>query len=132
MDEQTLPSPPLGALVDDLRGIIAEGRGRAAASVNAEVVRTYWRIGERIVREEHGAARSAYGEGSLTRIGVVLSRAFGRGVAERSLQNMRQFYLAYPNASTLRTELGWSHYRSLMRLADAQRVFYGQVAAAGR
>jgi predicted nuclease of restriction endonuclease-like (RecB) superfamily len=127
-----VPAPVPDALVNDLRAIIVQGRGRAAAAVNAAVVHTYWQIGERIVREEQGATRSAYGEGGLARLGVILSREFGRGFAERSLQNMRQFYLAYPNASTLRTELGWSHYRTLMRLADAQRGFYEQVAAAGR
>jgi len=30
--------------------------------VNAEIVGTYWRIGERLVREEQVASRSAYGE----------------------------------------------------------------------
>ena len=126
------PAASVDVLVDDLRGIIAGGRGRVAAAVNAEIVGTYWRIGERIVREEQGASRSAYGEGGLARLGTILSREFGRGFAERSLQNMRQFYLAYPNASTLRTELGWSHYRTLMRLPEEQRPFYAQVAGAGR
>src|SRR5436305_15145768 len=51
------------ALLADLRAIIAAGRGRAAAAVNAEIVATYWRIGQRIVREEQGgAARAGYGE----------------------------------------------------------------------
>jgi hypothetical protein len=45
-------------LLADLRAIIASGRGRAATAVNAEMVATYWQIGERIVREEQGA-RSA-------------------------------------------------------------------------
>ena len=126
------PAPQLEALLDDLRRIIAEGRGRAAVAINVAIVRTYWQIGERIVREEHGSTRSAYGEGGLARLGMALSREFGRGYAERSLQNMRQFYLAYPNASTLRTELGWSHYRVLMRLPEDQRAFYEQVAGAGR
>ncbi len=42
------------ALLADLRAIIASGRGRAAMAVNAEMVATYWQIGERIVREEQG------------------------------------------------------------------------------
>jgi len=40
-------------LLIDLRAIIARGRAHAAA-VNAEMVATYWQIGERIVREEQG------------------------------------------------------------------------------
>ena len=131
-NQDLLPSADLTALVDDPRVIISQGRERAATVVNAEMVRTYWRMGECIVREEQGATRSAYGEGSLARLGVILSREFGRGFAERSLQNMRQFYLAYPNASALRAELVWSHYRTLMRLPDNQRAFYERVAAGGR
>ena len=121
------------ALLADLRAIITSGRGRAAVAINAEIVRTYWRIGERLVREEQGGAeRAGYGEQQLARLGRVLSREFGRGFAERSLQNIRQFYLAYPNASAVRTELTWTHYRSLMRLGDEQRSFYERVAITGR
>ncbi len=127
------PDDAYDALLADLRAIIASGRGRAAAAVNAEIVSTYWHIGERLVREEQGGLeRAGYGEQQLARLGRVLSREFGRGFAERSLQNIRQFYLAYPNASALRTELTWTHYRSLMRLDDAQRSFYERVAITGR
>jgi predicted nuclease of restriction endonuclease-like (RecB) superfamily len=46
---------------------------------------------------------------------------------------MRQFYLAYPIRNALRSELGWTHYRILMRLPDPeQREFYGRLAATGR
>jgi predicted nuclease of restriction endonuclease-like (RecB) superfamily len=121
-------------LLADVRAIIAAGRGRAAAAVNRELVATYWAVGERIVREEQGgAARAAYGEQVLARLGRALEREFGRGFGLRSLQLMRQFYLAYPIANAVRSELGWTHYRSLMRLPDPeQREFYGRLAATGR
>ena len=129
----SVPAPQLEALVDDLRRIIAEGRGRAAAALSAEVVRTYWQIGERIVREEQGGERRAgYGTQLLPRLGQTLLVEFGRGFAEQSLRAMRQFYLTYPNRSAVRSELGWTHYRRLMRLPADQRAFYEQVAGAGR
>ena len=131
--EDVVPAAVLDALVNDLRAIIVQGRGRAAVAINAEVVHTYWQIGERIVREEQGGdSRAAYGEQLLEHIGRVLSAEHGRGFTARSLRNMRQFYLAYPNWSAVRTELTWTHYRTLMRLADAQRGFYEHVAAASR
>jgi predicted nuclease of restriction endonuclease-like (RecB) superfamily len=121
-------------LLTDVRGIIAAGRGRAAAAVNQELVATYWAVGERIVRDEQGgAARAGYGEQTLTRLGRALEREFGRGFGLRSLQLMRQFYLAYPIANALRSQSGWTHYRALMRLPDPeQREFYGRLAATGR
>ena len=108
-------------------------RARCSAPVNAELVMTYWRIGERIVREEQGGAeRATYGEQLLTRLGRSLSPEFGRGFAERSLRAMRQFYTAYPIRSALRAELAWMHYRTLMPLEPERRVFYEQLAATGR
>ena len=131
--EDLVPRADLSALIDDLRAIIAQGRGRAAAAVNAEVARTYWRIGERIVREEQGgAARAAYGVQVLEQVGRLLSAEAGRAFSERNLYFMRQFYLAYPRVNALRTELTWTHYRTLMRLPDEQRAFYERVAAGGR
>ena len=73
-------------LLADVCAIIAAGRGRAAAAVNRELVATYWAVGERIVREEQGgAARAAYGEGVLARLGRALAQEFGRGFGERAL-----------------------------------------------
>ena len=38
---------------------------------------------------------------------------------------MRQFHLKFPNANALRSELSWTHYRSLMRVEDeVARRFY--------
>jgi len=118
----------------DVRAIIAAGRGRAAAAINRELVATYWAIGARIVREEQGgAARAGYGDRALAQLGRVLGQEFDRSFGERSLRHMRQFYLAYPIRNAPRSELGWTHYRALMRLPDpAQREFYGRLAATRR
>ncbi len=139
-DMENKPNSPTAAddaydaLLADLRAIIATGRGRAAAAVNAEIVATYWKIGERLVREEQGGAeRAAYGAGLLARVGRALAQEFGRAMSERNLQQMRQFYLAYPNANALRSGLTWTHYRRLMQFPDpGQRAFYERLATTGR
>jgi len=66
------------------------------------------------------------------RLGRTLSAEHGRAFGERNLRFMRQFYATYPNRNALRTELGWTHYRTLMRLPDEQRAFYERVAVQGR
>jgi predicted nuclease of restriction endonuclease-like (RecB) superfamily len=141
MTEETntlTPTPrddPYDALLADLRAIIASGRGRAAAAVNAEIVATYWRIGERILDEERRGKEligSTYGERLLAQLGDTLSHEFGRAFGRRNLYFMRQFYLTYAKVNALRTQLTWTHYRSLMRLPDDQRAFYERVAAQGR
>lgn len=43
---------------------------------------------------------------------------------------MRQFYLTFPIRSTLRSELSWLHYRSLMRVGGTKvRTFYMEKCA---
>jgi len=128
-DDPRLPAVPArtndayDALLADLRGIIASGRGHAAVDVNVELVLTYWSVGERIVREEQGGAeRAAYGARLLARLGRILGAEFGRGFAEVSLQNMRRFYLAYPISSALRRESTWTHYLPARQPGVAVRV----------
>ena len=130
------PDDAYDALLADLRAIIASGRGRAAAAVNAEIVATYWKIGGRIVaaeRQEEEHAGSTYGERLIAQLGDTLSREFGRAFGRRNLYFIRQFYLAYPNVNALRTQLTWTHYRTLMRLdTEERRAFYERMAATGR
>jgi predicted nuclease of restriction endonuclease-like (RecB) superfamily len=124
---------PYELLLADLRDIIARGRGRAATAVQTEIVETYWRVGERVVREEQGGERRAtYGTQLLVRLGRRLNVEFGRAFDERNLRFMRQFYLVYPNRNALRTTLSWTIYRRLMRLPNEQRAFYEQIAVGGR
>lgn len=59
-----------------------------------------------------------------------LTDEFGPGFRESNLRNIRQFHLAFPNRYALRSELSWTHYRTLMRVADQrQREFYEREAA---
>jgi len=135
-EERNVPAPTgdaYDALLADLRAIIASGRGRAAAAINAEIVAAYWQIGERIVREEQGGERRAtYGGRLLARLGQALGVEFGRAFNERNLRYMRQFYQTYPNRNALRSTLGWTTYRVLLRLPDDRRAFYERMAATGR
>lgn len=83
--------------------------------------------------EQGGAERAAYGAGLLARVGRALAQEFGRAMSERNLQQIRQFYLAYPNANALRSGLTWTHYRRLMQLPDPdRRAFYERLATTGR
>jgi len=136
-DEQQLALVPeenaFEQLVADVRGIIEASQSRVVAAINAEMVSTYWHIGERIVEEEQrGAARAEYGEQLLIRLGRHLSIEVGRAFSERNLRYMRQFYQIYPKWNALRSELAWTHYRILMRLDDDRRAFYERAAAAHR
>lgn len=49
-----------------------------------------------------------------------LSNEFGKGFTVRSLQQMKKFYTLFPNTNALRTQLTWTHYRSLLRVENKE------------
>ena len=80
--------------------------------------------------EQGGAARAGYGKGLLAALAESLTRRFGKGFDERNLRNMRDFFQMFPIRNALRSELSWTHYRLLQRVADQPaRLWYMQEAA---
>lgn len=57
-----------------------------------------------------------YGIGVLKELSGQMTADFGKGFTVTNLKNMRQFYLTFPIRYALRSELGWTHYRLLMRI----------------
>jgi hypothetical protein len=125
------------SLLNDVRAILQEARGKAYAAANAAMVDAYWRIGRRIVEEEQGgAARAEYGSQLIRHLACALGEEFGRGMSVANLKNFRQFYLTFPDADksyAVRSELSWTHWRLIMRVEDSQaRDYYiGETARQG-
>jgi predicted nuclease of restriction endonuclease-like (RecB) superfamily len=122
-------SPLLSSsLLNDVRAILQEARGKAYAAVNTAMVDAYWRIGRRIVEEEQGGiARAEYGSQLIRHLALALGEEFGQGMSVANLRNFRQFYLTFPDAGkhyALRSELSWTHWRLIMRVEDSQARDY--------
>ncbi len=118
-------------LLSSLREIITGARQQALKAAELVQVRTCWTIGRHIVEfEQGGAPRAGYGKRLLTELAESLTVEFGRGFDERNLRHMRAFYLAFPIWNAMRTELSWTHYRSLLRVEDeTARQWYMNEAA---
>ncbi|MDE1239702.1 PDDEXK nuclease domain-containing protein [Vibrio aestuarianus] len=115
----TKPLPIHNELLDSIRALLVDGRKQVAAAVNAAMVQTYWRIGRLIVEDEQqGETRAEYGKHVLKSLSVSLTEEFGKGFDARNLRNMRQFYLVFPIWNAVRTELSWTHYRTLTRIEN--------------
>ena len=117
-----------------VRNILSEARRKAAASINFIMVEAYWRIGRSIVeQEQQGEARAEYGQTLIKDLSRRLGEEFGKGFSVANLKNFRQFFLTFPDLGkgyTLRSELGWSHYRLIMRVPDPEaRQYYIAEAA---
>lgn len=113
-------------ILSDIHSIIALARENAVRSINFERALMYWKIGERIFREEQqGKERAEYGTALITNLAAVLEPEYGSGFSARQLERFRQFYRLFPIASALRTEFSWTHYKLLISIDNEdKRDFY--------
>ncbi len=106
-----------------IRETVLMAKNKVYTAVNFAMVEAYWYIGKQIT--EAKGERAEYGKQLLKYLSQQLTNEFGAGFSERNLQQMRQFYLAFPIPHTLCAELSWSHYRLLMRInEETRREFY--------
>lgn len=110
-------------LLEIISSAYEAGRVRA---VNAELVHTYWVIGQYIVEfEQAGMQKADYGKGLLEQLSRDLTLQHGRGFSRSNLIRFRQFYLAYPIRATVSHVLGWSHIVELLKIENTlEREFY--------
>lgn len=113
-------------LLYDIRQILTTARQNVVQTVNSAMVEAYWHIGRLIVEhEQKGESRAEYGAQQLKYLAERLHTDFGKGFDARNLRNMRQFYLIYPMWNAVRTELSWTHYRTLIRIENPEaRCWY--------
>jgi predicted nuclease of restriction endonuclease-like (RecB) superfamily len=125
--------PSADALYAQIQDVLQQARRQAKRSINQTMVQAYWQVGKLIVEHEQGGQeRAVYGAHLLDQLSLRLTRDFGRGFAVQSLRNYRQFYMTLPTdeiRSMPWSELGWSHIKALMRVADpAARHWYAREA----
>ena len=71
-----------------------------------------------------GAQDKDHFERLIKFISKQLEPEFGNGFSVRQLELMRQFYRAFPIANSLRSQLSWTHYRTLIRVDDEHKREY--------
>ncbi len=115
------PSKSMESLLSQLRALIRGAREQALRAVDVVQVRTCWEIGRHIVEfEQGGTYRAEYGSNLLVRLANRLTVEFGKGFDERNLRYMRAFFQAFPIWNAVRSELSWTHYRTLLRVEDSR------------
>lgn len=117
--------------ISEIKDILETARNNVSRQVNHELLNSYWKIGEIVVKyEQNDKIRAAYGEQTLIQLSKELTRVFGKGFSRSNLQNMRAFYLSYEKCQTLSGKLSWSHYCELLSISDKdKRSFYEKEAA---
>ncbi|NBK98481.1 MAG: DUF1016 family protein [Erysipelotrichia bacterium] len=106
-------------LYDSIKKVLNNSRQQAYQAVNTSMLFVYWSIGRRIVEyEQHGQDRAVYGKQTLERLSKKLVEEFGTSFSIRNLWYMKKFYQTFRNVNALRSQLTWTHYRSLLRVED--------------
>ena len=112
-------------LIHEIKSLIAQAKEGAIRSVDHHRMVMYWHIGERIFNEEQqGKDRADYGNYLIKYLSEQLQPEYGSGFSVRQLERYRQFYRTFPNASTLRTQLSWSHYKLLLSIDNEDKREY--------
>lgn len=117
---------PYQNIYSEIKETLLQSRDHAYSAVNFAMVQAYWQIGHIIVEhEQNGSLRAEYGKAVLQSLSERLTEEFGKGFDVRNLRNMRSFYLEFPKWNAVRSELTWTHYRSLLRVEnEAARNWY--------
>jgi len=118
----------------EIKTILAQARQKAYVAINTAMVEAYWKIGERIVLEEQsGKDRAEYRKELIKSISKELTAEFGKGFSPRTIWEIRQFHLLFPDFEIVRTlsaQLTWSHFQRVLKVSNEKaRMYYLQEAA---
>lgn len=112
-------------LFDNIKNLIEHSRNRVYKAVNTEMINLYWNIGKMIAEKQNGNKKAKYKDYIIEQLSLKLTQQFGKGFSKRNLERMRKLYMYYPIATTLSSQLTWSHYVELIKIDnELKRNFY--------
>lgn len=99
------------AFIKDIKERIQTAQIKAAVSVNQELLRLYWDMGERIVEKQK---KSAWGDGFIQHMSIDLQSEFPemKGFSVSNLKYMRQWYLFFSKSQQVVgqiMQIPWGH-----------------------
>ena len=78
--------------------------------------------------QQQGKNRAEYGEHLIENLSRYLTDTFGKGFSEANLQNIRKFYLTFPQFPTHcvgnSNHLSWTNIRTIMRIDNPKERDY--------
>ena len=108
--------------------LIHQARYNAIKSVNTELVKLYWTIGEYISKK---IATAEWGDSVVDQLAEYIKNSHPefKGFTRRGLYRMRQFYESYPQkkfVSAVLTQISWTNHLLILSKAKTkeEREFY--------
>ena len=108
--------------------LIEEARQNALQSINAELIKLYWNVGEYLSNE---SANASWGDSFIDETAKYIQKNCPeiRGFNRRGLYRMKKFYETYRDdefVTTLLTQISWSNHLEILSATKTQeeRQFY--------
>ena len=125
MNNKLINNNEINNIFDNIKELVINSRNKVYQTVNTEMLNLYWNIGKAIMEIQQGDKRASYGDTLLKKLSQKLTDEFGKGFSKRNLERMRKFYIYFPIATTVSSQLSWSHYLELIKIEEnAKRNFY--------
>lgn len=126
MDDELINNDnEINNIFDNIKDLVINSRNKVYQTVNTEMLSLYWNIGKVIMEIQQGDERASYGDAVLEKLSEKLTNEFGKGFSKRNLERMRKFYICFPIATTVSSQLSWSHYLEIIKIEEEQkRNFY--------
>jgi len=117
-------------LLNKAISIIDKGRKKVIEALYNESTKSYYRLGELIVKEEQeGEVKAEYGKKTIENLSKKLTIKYGKGFSASTLWDCKKFYLKLQSLTgELKFNLSFTHYTYLIRLDDDEMKFYEQYA----
>jgi len=107
-------------LVEQIGGLLLQGRKQVAYAINNMLVQTYWQIGKYIVEfEQGGSEKSEYGSKLLDRLSKDLTLLYGKGFSRSNLVYIRKLFLVYEIGQTASYQ-----FENIKNLPIGETVFH--------
>ncbi|MDR3286761.1 MAG: PDDEXK nuclease domain-containing protein [Prevotellaceae bacterium] len=113
-------------LIESISQIIVNARRRVVASINSELIVTYWTVGKEIVdKEQNNNIDNQTSRQIILQLSRQLTQTLGTGFSRSNLFNMRKLYIEFPNVQTVSGHISWSHICELLLIDNHnKRNFY--------
>ena len=116
---------PETRLYSDVCSLIENTKHRVATTANAEVCMLHWQIGVRIKDDVLFNQRAEYGKQVVKNLAIALTERYGKGWSDRKLFHCIRAAYTFSEDQivyALRTQLTWTHLRSIMLIARQKTV----------
>ena len=125
MNNNLINNNEINNIFNAIKQLVINSKNKVYSAVNTEMLNLYWNIGKAIMEIQQGDERANYGDAVLEKLSEKLTAEFEKGFSKRNLERMRKFYIYFPIATTVSSQLSWSHYLEIIKIEEkSKRSFY--------